>query len=89
MFGDHTYAFSVWLPGTIDRAAPVRIGDRAIAPVVADAGDGHTVTWRMKLTDMFLADRLDFDVDFSAHGDFHDATSRPATRHKHDHDDDI
>ena len=89
MFGDHTYTFSVWLPGTIDHAAPVWVGNRFVMPVVADAGNGHSVTWQMKLTDMFLADRLDFDVDFSAHGDFHDATSGPAPRHKHRHDADI
>ncbi|MEI9990092.1 MAG: hypothetical protein WDM86_08645 [Rhizomicrobium sp.] len=88
MFGDHTYTFSVWLPGTIDHAAPVDIGGRLIAPTVAEVGDGHSVTWRMKLTDMFLADRLDFDVDFSSRGDFHDAASRPATHHRH-HTEDI
>ncbi len=83
MFGDHTYTFSVWLPGTIDRAAPVDIGGRLVQPTVAEAGDGHSVTWRMKLTDMFLADKLDFDVDFSARGGFRDATSGPAVHHRH------
>jgi len=81
MFGDHTYTFSVWLPGTIDRAAPVRVDGHFIAPQIVAAGDGHSVSWRMKLTDMFLADRLDFDVDFSSGGSFHDTASQPAVRH--------
>jgi hypothetical protein len=89
MFGDHTYTFSVWLPGTIDHAAAVRVGHRMVAPTITDAGNGHSVTWRMKLTDMFLADQLDFDVDFTSRGDFHDATSQPAPHHRHHHGDDI
>jgi hypothetical protein len=28
---------------------------------------------------MFLADRLDFDVDFVAHGDFRDAETKPGS----------
>jgi hypothetical protein len=83
MFGDHTYNFSVWLPGSIDRAAPVRVDGRSIAPEIVDAGDGHILTWRMKLTDMFLADQLDFDVNFSSSGSFHDTASQPAARHAH------
>jgi hypothetical protein len=86
MFGDHVYSFSVWLPGKIDHIAPVRLGDRVVQPQVTEAGDGHTVTWRMKLTDMFLADRLDFDVDFSAHGNFHDSQSQWYEGHHHHHD---
>lgn len=85
MFGDHSYSFSVWLPGTIDRIAPVTVGGQVVKPQVADSGDGHTITWRMKLTDMFLADQLDFDVDFSAHGTFHDTQSQ-WTEHHHHHD---
>lgn len=83
IFGDHTYTFSVWLPGSIDRASPIEIGGKTIRPTVVAAGDGNTVTWRMRLTDMFLADKLDFDVDFSARGDFHDATSQPAGHRRH------
>ena len=83
MFGDHTYTFSVWLPGTIDHAAPISVGGHSISPVIAEAGDGHSVTWRMKLADMFLANQLDFDVDFSARGDFHDAVSGTAVHHNH------
>jgi len=85
MFGDHTYTFAVWLPGEIEHVAPVRVGDRIVKPVVWSDRYGHTVVWKMKLTDMFMADRLDFDVDFAAHGDFRDAQSQ-AGHHRHRRD---
>jgi hypothetical protein len=84
MFGDHTYTFAVWLPGDIEHVAPVRVGDHIVQPVVQSDRYGHTITWKMKLTDMFLADRLDFDVDFAAHGDFHDTQSGPGHHHHHE-----
>jgi hypothetical protein len=87
MFGDHTYTFSVWLPGTIDHINPLVIGDHTVTPTVVTAGDGHTITWRMKLTDMFMSDQLDFDVDFTAHGDFHDSQSVWVHGHHHHHGD--
>ena len=87
MFGDHTYTFSVWLPGSIDHAAPVVVGNQMVTPIVTTDGEGHTVTWRMKLTDMFLAEELDFDVDFTAHGNFHDAQSQFGEHHHHHHGD--
>jgi hypothetical protein len=86
MFGDHTYTFSVWLPGTIDHINPVMIGDQEVKPTVTQDGDGHTVTWRMKLADMFLANELDFDVDFTAHGNFHDAQTQYDSGHRHHRD---
>jgi len=86
MFGDHTYTFSVWLPGEIEHIAPLRVGDQVVQPVVQSDKYGHTITWKMKLTDMFLADRLDFDVDFAAHGDFHDSQSGEG-HHRHHHGD--
>jgi hypothetical protein len=85
MFGDHSYTFSVWLPGSIDHINPVYIGDREVKPTVTQDGDGHTITWRMKLTDMFMADQLDFDVDFTAHGNFHDTASVWVQGHHHHH----
>jgi hypothetical protein len=86
MFGDHTYTFAVWLPGSIDRIAPLRVGDHFVQPVVWGDAYGHTIIWTMKLTDMFLADRLDFDVDFAAHGDFHDTMTSPDSSHHHHHE---
>jgi hypothetical protein len=85
MFGDHTYTFAVWLPGEIEHAAPVRVGDHLVQPIVQGDAYGHTVTWKMKLTDMFMADHLDFDADFAAHGDFHDTQSGTG-HHRHHRD---
>ena len=85
MFGDHTYTFSVWLPGSIDHINPLYVGDREVKPVVTQSGNGHLIAWRMKLTDMFLANELDFDVDFTAHGNFHDTQTRWAEHHRHHH----
>jgi hypothetical protein len=82
MFGDHTYKFTVWLPGSIEHIAPLRVGDHVVHPTVWADRYGHTIVWTMRLTDMFLADRLEFDVDFAAHGDFHNAQSQPG-RHRH------
>jgi hypothetical protein len=87
MFGDHTYTFSVWLPGTIDHINPVVVGDHEVKPTITQDGDGHTVTWRMKLTDMFLASELDFDVDFTAHGNFHDSQTQWVEGRHHHHGD--
>jgi hypothetical protein len=84
MFGDHTYTFAVWLPGEIEHAAPLRVGDHIVQPIVQSDRYGHTILWKMKLTDMFLADRLDFDVDFAAHGDFHDTQSGAGHHHHHE-----
>jgi hypothetical protein len=90
MFGGHTYKFSVWLPGRIEHIAPVRIGSRVVHPTVWSDATGHTLTWTMDLSDAFLADTVDFDVDFAAKGDFHDVRSRPGERHatqRHHHHD--
>jgi hypothetical protein len=79
MFGDHTYTFTLWLPGSIERIAPLRVHGRLVHPTVWSDKYGHTIVWKMGLTDMFLADRLDFDVDFVAHGDFRDAETKPGS----------
>ena len=85
MFDGHTYKFSVWLPGKIKRIAPVSVGGHLVHPTVWGDRYGHTITWTMDLTDMFLADQLDFDVDFAAKGDFRDAQSQPGHHHHHRH----
>jgi hypothetical protein len=85
MFGDHTYTFAVWLPGSIEHIAPVRLGDRVVYPQVWGDKYGHTVVWKMKLVDMMLSQRLDFDVDFAAHGNFKDSASI-YDPHGHHHD---
>lgn len=85
MFGDHTYTFSVWLPGSIEHIAPLQVNGRTIHPTVWSDKYGHTVIWKMGLVDMFLAQQIDFDVDFVAHGDFHNAVTSGGT-HRHHHD---
>lgn len=85
MFGDHTYTFSVWLPGSVDSANTLWVGGHEVKPVVTAQGNGHLIVWRMKLTDMFLANQLDFDVDFTAHGNFHDTQTRWVAHHRHHH----
>lgn len=78
IFGDHTYVFSVTVPGSIERIAPVRIGGREIRPTVTgDFYNGHTITWRMPLYTMLQAKLLTFEVDFSAYGWFPDSQSVP------------
>jgi hypothetical protein len=91
MFDGHTYKFSVWLPGKIERIAPVSVGGHLVHPTVWGDRYGHTIVWTMDLSDMFLADQLDFDVDFVAKGEFEDAQSLPGRHHihhRHHHDDD-
>jgi hypothetical protein len=76
MFGDHTYTFSVWLPGSIVRIAPVKIRGVEIKPEVSgDFYHGHTIVWRMPLDMMLGAKMLTFEADFSAYGFISDATS--------------
>jgi hypothetical protein len=86
IFGDHTYTYSVWLPGTIDHITPVSIDGHLIQPQVTDAGDGHWITWKMTFTDLLTARNLAFDVDFTSRGNFHDTQSQ-AGDHRHHHDD--
>lgn len=91
MFDGHTYKFSVWLPGRIEHIAQVRVADRVIHPTVWNDRYGHTIIWQIPLSDAFLANRIDFDVDFAARGDFRDAHSLPGRHHihhRHHHDDD-
>jgi hypothetical protein len=76
VFGDHTYSFSVTLPGSILSAAPIKCGKRVIQPVVTGSVfGGHTVTWTMPLYIVLSQPRLTFTVVFSAYGDFKDAHS--------------
>lgn len=78
IFGDHTYVFSVTVPGSIERIAPLRIGRTTIRPTVTgDFYNGQTITWRMPLYTMLQAKMLTFEVDFSACGSFADAQSVP------------
>jgi len=88
IFGDHQYTFALWLPGRIDRIAPVKLGNRAITPVVWGDASGHTIIWKMPLSDMLLDGSIDFDVDFAANGQFHDTQTLPGKHHHNRHHDD-
>jgi len=79
MFGDHTYSFSVTVPGSILRIAPVKLDDGTVVEpkVTGDFYHGRTVTWTMPLDRMLGRKMLTFEVDFSAYGSFSDAQSMP------------
>jgi hypothetical protein len=77
ILGGHTYVFSVTLPGSVERIAPVVIAGQTIQPeVTGDFYNGHTVTWRMPLYVMTMARALTFEVDFSAYGWFENTETR-------------
>ena len=90
IFGDHTYTFMVWVPGKLDHVAPVVVQDKVVHPTVWADRYGHTIIWKMPLIDMFMADKIDFDVNFVANGDFRDTQTSPGVHHRqrHHHDDD-
>jgi hypothetical protein len=78
VFGDHTYTFSVTLPGSILRIAPVKVGDALAVPTVTgDFYHGHTITWTLPLYRALSRKMLTFEVDFSAYGSFADTQSMP------------
>jgi hypothetical protein len=74
MFGDHTYVFSITVPGSVEKASAVKIGRTVIKPHIAS---GNIVSWRMPLYTLLQAKAVSFQVDFSAYGSFPDAQSSP------------
>jgi len=76
IFGNHEYRFSVTLPGSIERVAPLKIAGVEIQPEITGDYWHHTVAWRMPLTRMMMAKDIVTEVDFSALGTFADAQSR-------------
>src|SRR6185437_9451494 len=78
MFGDHTYVFSVSVPGSVESALPIKIGRTVIRPLIGKQNLSDTVTWRMPLYTLLQAKVVSFQVDFSAYGSFRDAHSLPA-----------
>jgi hypothetical protein len=77
LFGNHTYTFSVTLPGSIERIAPVKVAGVTVQPeVTGDFYHGHTITWRMPLHMMFAENNVTFAVDFAAVGSFEDSRSQ-------------
>jgi hypothetical protein len=79
MFGDHTYVFSVTVPGSVESASPVKVGHTIIRPQIGKQDLSDTVTWRMPLYTLLQAKVVSFQVDFSAYGSFRDAQSLPAS----------
>lgn len=77
MFGNHTYVFSVTVPGSVDRAPPVRIGKRIVNAQIGGGTLDRTVTWRIPLFALLQAKLLTFEIDFSAYGSFPDSQSLP------------
>jgi hypothetical protein len=78
MLGNHSYSFTVTLPGSIEHIAPVWVGNTEIKPSVSgDFYHGHTITWTMPIATLFSAKDLTFEVDYSAWGSFTDAHSQP------------
>jgi hypothetical protein len=77
ILGDHTYVFSVTVPGSLEHIAPVTVGNQIYQPdVTGDFYHGHTVTWRLPLYAIVDAKALDFEVDFAAMGLFSDARTQ-------------
>ncbi len=77
VFGNHTYSFSISLPGSIDHIEPVKLNGVTIKPEITGDFFRHTITWRMPLYMMFAEDKVVFAVDFSAYGTFTDSQSQP------------
>ena len=77
MFGDHSYVFTVSVPGSVDYASPLRIGRSVSKPQIRASDLGQTVTWRLPLYTLLQAKLITFQVDFSAYGSFPDAQSLP------------
>lgn len=77
ILGDHTYVFTVTVPGDVERAVPITINSQTYQPTVTgDFYNGRVVTWRLPLYALVSAQSLNFEVDFWAWGFFNDTKSR-------------
>jgi len=76
IFGDHTYTFTVTVPGSIERAVPVTLGNHTYEPTVTGDYFSHTVTWKIPLYALVNSQALSFEVDFWAWGTFADTKSQ-------------
>jgi hypothetical protein len=77
ILGDHTYSFTITVPGDVERAVPITLGNQTYAPTVSgDFYNGHTVTWRVPLYALVNRQALNFEVDFWAWGFFNDTKSQ-------------
>ena len=78
MFGDHTYTFSVTVPGSVEHAPAIHIGRSTFNAKLGGGPLNHTVTWRIPLAALLRAKLLSFEIDFSAYAWMPDAQSLPA-----------
>jgi hypothetical protein len=76
ILGDHTYSFTVTVPGSVERAVPVTLGNHTYEPVVSGDYFSHTVTWKIPLYALVNSQALAFEVDFWAWGTFSDTKSQ-------------
>jgi hypothetical protein len=64
-FQDRIYAFTVTIPGWIQKAHPLLVGNESVAPVI----NGASVTWRIPMAQALTASRLEYRLDFLAYMD--------------------
>ncbi|HWU25993.1 MAG TPA: hypothetical protein VN154_06275 [Rhizomicrobium sp.] len=76
ILGNHAYVLSVTVPGSIDRALPIVIGNQVYQPAVTGDYLHHTVIWRLPLYELVSTHALNFEVDYSAYVFFNSAVTR-------------
>jgi hypothetical protein len=77
ILGEHTYVFTVTVPGDVERALPITLGGQTYQPTITgDFYNGRTVTWRLPLYAIISTQAIDFEVDFWAWGFFSDTKSQ-------------
>jgi hypothetical protein len=76
ILGDHTYTFTVTVPGSVEYAAPLTIGKDTFQPAVTGDYFGHTVTWKIPLYALVSSQAINFEVDFWAWGTFSNTKSQ-------------
>lgn len=59
-FQDRVYVFSATIPGWIDKAYPLLVGNESVKPTT----DGATVKWVIPMSQAIAAGRLEYRVDF-------------------------
>lgn len=76
ILGDHTYAFTVTVPGSVEYASPITLGKDTYQPAVTGDFFGHTVTWKIPLYALVTSQAVNFEVDFWAWGTFSNTKSQ-------------
>lgn len=76
ILGDHTYAFTVTVPGSVEYAAPITLGQTTYQPTVTGDYFGHTISWKIPLYALVSSQAIRFEVDFWAWGTFSNTKSQ-------------